>query len=194
MKKTLRYGMHLLLCAVLMCALFLCGCGKKDPQETAEAFLCAVRDGKTARAEKMMHNPEEYSLNDSALELDKRLASRLKWEFGETEFDLENNYYTIHTDITMVDLSNVMETLLNDAFDDMVSDAAWGVTWEDDTLSEQITAKLEEALSDPGTPTKTQCVELFLVPDDNGGWEVFVTDELTNALTGGVMEWVNFVD
>ena len=94
-KDTLKRAFSLLFAAILLIASG-CAASPKTPVDTADAFLTALRDGKTKKAQSLMYNPEAYSLDShNGIELNAAAASRLSWTFGEESFDSKNNYLSL---------------------------------------------------------------------------------------------------
>ena len=140
-----------------------------------------------------MHNPEEFILGeDSEIQMNEALTQHLSWTFGEKRYDAENNYYMIEAKITMVDLAVVMGDLMTKYFDQMLSDAIQGVSWEDDDVAEQLTADINAIITSDDAPLCTDEILIYVVPDPEGDWKVFVEDEFINAVTGGVLELYEF--
>ena len=190
-KDTLKRAFSLLFAAILLIASG-CAASPKTPVDTADAFLTALRDGKTKKAQSLMYNPEAYSLDsNNGIELNAAAASRLSWTFGEESFDSENNYYMVDVKITMVDVAEVLGTITEKYYDQMLSDAQNGVSWQNDTLEQEILADLSALIESQDAPMKTQEILMYLVPDDDA-WLVFVQDDLINAVTGGVLELYEF--
>ena len=63
-KDTLKRAFSLLFAAILLIASG-CAASPKTPVDTANAFLTALRDGKTKKAQSLMYNPEAYSLDSN---------------------------------------------------------------------------------------------------------------------------------
>lgn len=190
-KDTLKRAFSLLFAAILLIASG-CAASPKTPVDTADAFLTALRDGKTKKAQSLMYNPEAYSLDsNNGIELNAAAASRLSWTFGEESFDSENNYYMVDVKITMVDVAEVLGTITEKYYDQMLSDAQNGVSWQNDTLEQELLDDLSALIESQDAPMKTQEILMYLVPDDDA-WLVFVQDDLINAVTGGVLELYEF--
>ena len=188
---------HRLIALCLVLCLFACaaGCGKaaRQPEEVADLVLTYIRDGKTKKAMALMHNPDEYILgDDSEIRLNDAVSRHLSWTLGEKRYDAENNYYMIEAEITMVDLASVMGELMTKYFDQMLADAVQGVSWEDDAVEAQLTQDLNEIITGEDAPLITDEILIYVVPDPDGDWQVFVEDEFINAVTGGVLELYEF--
>jgi len=186
-----------ILAVVLAASLLFCfiGCGKgaRQPEEVADLVLTYIQQGKMKKALALMHNPEDYILGDSStIELNEALRQHLSWSFGEKRYDAENDYYMIEASITMVDLAVVMGDLMTKYFDQMLSDAIQGVSWEDDQVAEQLTADINAIITSEDAPVCTDEILIYVVPDPEGDWKVFVEDEFINAVTGGVLELYEF--
>lgn len=193
MKQNMKKCVVLFL--ILCCICYTCGCtaDARQPEEVAEQMLCFIRDGKMEKARKLMYNPEDFTLGDeSDFALNDALTAHLSWNFGEKRYDAENDYYMLEADITMVDISEVMGQIMTEYFDQMLQDAANGITWEDDTLDESIANELDALITAEDAPLVTKHILIYLVPDPDGDWLVFVQDDLINAVTGGVLEAYEF--
>ena len=180
---------------LVLSLLFCMGCGKgaRQPEEVAELVLTYIRDGKMNRALKLMHNPEDYILGeDSEIQLNDAARTHLSWTLGDKRFDAENNYYMIEAEITMVDLAAVMGEVMTKYFDQIYADAVQGITWEEDDVQENITRDLNEIITGEDAPLTTETILIYMVPDPNGDWAVFVEDTFINAVTGGVLELYEF--
>lgn len=181
----------LLIASLVLCA--ACGKGPRQPEEVADLVLTYIAQGKTRKALSLMHNPDAFILGeDSRIDLNDALTQHLSWRLGDKRYDAENDYYMIEAEITMVDLSVVMGDLMTKYFDRMLADAVQGVSWEDDAVATQLTADINAIITSDDAPLRTDEILIYVVPDPDGDWKVFVEDAFINAVTGGVLELYEF--
>ena len=88
----------------------------------------------------------------------------------------------------MVDVAEGFGQITDKYLDEMMTDAVNGISWEDDTLSEELISDLNAMIESDDPPMRDFPVTAYVVPDGEGGWKVFITQDLVNAITGGSLE------
>ncbi|MBQ6474728.1 MAG: hypothetical protein IJJ34_00830 [Clostridia bacterium] len=165
------------------------GCRKSDPVDTLKQMLTYLKAGKTNKAETLMYNPEAFSIEEgNRIELKEAVRRHLSWEIVDAHLAEDGTYYEVEMYIHMVDVAEGFGQITDKYIDEMMTDAVNGISWEDDTLSEELVNDLNAMIESDDPPMKDFPVTAYVVPDGDGGWKVFITQDLVNAITGGSLE------
>lgn len=186
MTKTWKW---FLVVSLALCLLAFPGCRKTDPVDTLEQMLTYLKAGKTDKAETLMYNPEDFSIEEgNRIELKEAVRRHLSWEVADAHLAEDGTYYEVELYIHMVDVAEGFGQITDKYIDEMMTDAVNGISWEDDTLSEELVSDLNAMIESEDPPMKDFPVTAYVVPDGDGGWKVFITQDLVNAITGGSLE------
>ena len=162
-----------------LCLLFLTACGSSSPTDALKADL---EDAKSSPDEIIGELGEDgfgeeatQALIDKVLEFD--------YELGEENID--GDTATVETTITTYPFGEIFTSVVSDFINQAFSNT--------DMTDEEMTALLDSLLMDAmdnaeKSYSKTITVEL---KKDGGAWVVQESDDLSNALTGGMLDFAN---
>lgn len=173
MKKTLV--LLLALCLVLLTA-----CGPKTPTAALKADL----DNAKASPEEIMGEMGEDGFGEEATQalIDKVLE--FEYQLGEEVIDGETA--TVETTITTYSFGEIFTTVVTNFISQAFANAG---NMTDEDLATLMDKLLIEEL-DKAEKTYTTTIEIELAQED-GNWVVQETVEMSNALTGGMIDFAN---
>ena len=169
---------------LILCMLFMTACGTPTPTEALKADI-----------ENAKNNPEDIigdigedgfgeeatnALVDKVLEFDYKL--------GEEVIDEEAGKATVETTITTYPFGDVFSTLMTKLFTEIFANP----NMTDAQLDERMDALLIEGLKNV-EKTYTNTIKINLELED-GVWVVQESDEMADALTGGMLTWANSIN
>lgn len=187
MKKTIA----LILTVIMMMS--LCACGSNNPEAVTEGFMNAVKDQNKQELIIYAENPKINVLANNAgseeqmAEIFSSIAKNLMWEILSVEENDEKTGASVKIKISNSDFSGVLATYQTEAvkytIDNFASEDFTKETMTDKCIS--IYAQHVKAAAVEDTIQEYE-VEISLVKDENDKWQMEVTDELVNAVLGGL--------
>lgn len=163
----------------------LAACDAAKPEDTVQTGLDALRAGdqKTALACFDSMAKDALQGGDTAKETEKLLYSKMTYTIKDVK--TEGRTATVTTEIQALDMNLVLQK----AMSELMQLAMGAIDSEGKTLTEaEVNAKTEEILlkyMNETTDKSIKTVDIHLKRQDDA-WQIETSDELMNALTGGL--------
>lgn len=178
-KKFWKKGIIGILCVAL--AFALAGCGQAKPEDTVKKGLDAMIAGDFDAAFTCFDGETKSTLAEDepeAEELSKLMFSKMAYSIQDVK--AEQDTAVVKTEIKALD----METVLQNVMTDVMAAALTNPDMSQEEIETQTMEKLSEQIRQTtDTKATTVDVELKLV---DGNWQIQGTEELLEALTGGM--------
>jgi hypothetical protein len=182
--KNLFRRIVLLSIATLLIISTIVGCSSEGPETTVKNFFDDLRNGRHSQIEKYFVKSEETIKNlneDKESEmLFKGLFSKVNYEIIDTK--VSGNKGEVRTKIKAPNIADIMGELIAFAFENALN--------EDVNIDKEMDNKINEILSDKELSYVTNEVTINLELKD-GQWLIVPNQELINALTGDLLNFVN---
>lgn len=179
---------------LLALLLLLAGCGTQQPaaenavQEAFEAIKAMDRQTIQTR---FTENPLGDGYSEDVTE--QQLVENLSCRVVSCEQTDDTAVATLQ--ITNLDMQQVMDAYITAALEDLFTNLGTGI---DEISEEELDARYEQILQDILTggeiDTVTSEVEVNLTYAEEGGWVIETTDQLTDAMLGGLLSYVDQLD
>jgi predicted small lipoprotein YifL len=185
MKKTLL----LLTTIILAFSLSACNLFGPTPDEVATDFLTSVQKGEWEEASEYVNTDEskekikEFTTSDEDVKYIEDLIGKMSFTIGTVKE--EDNKATVQSEIETVDMKIIIGTIFQEMLAEAFAQAFSGEETDEEAQDEEMTKLLVEGMNEPSAKKVTNKVNIQLVKVD-GDWKVEVSDELLNALTGGL--------
>lgn len=169
---------------LVFCMLFMTACGTPTPTEALKADM-----------ENAKSNPEEIlsDVGDDGFgeEANKLLIDKIlefDYELGEEVINEEKGTATVETTITTYPFGDMLSSMMKK----LISEVFANPNMTDDQLNARMDALLTDGLKNlKKSYTKTIKIKLTL---DDGQWVVEESDEMADALTGGMLSWAESIN
>jgi predicted small lipoprotein YifL len=185
MKKTLL----LLTTIILAFSLSACNLFGPTPDEVATDFLTSVQKGEWEKASEYVNTEDskekikEFTTSDEDVKYIEDLFEKMSFTIGNVKE--EEDKATVESEIETVDMKIIMGTIFQEMLAEAFAQAFSGEETDEEAQDEEMTKLLVEGMNEPSAKKVTNKVNIKLVKVD-GDWKVDVSDELLNALTGGL--------
>ena len=169
---------------LVFCMLFMTACGTPTP---TDALIADMENAKS--------NPEDIlgDVGDDGFgtEANKKLIEKIlefDYEVGEEVINEEKGTATVETTITTYPFGDILTKVMTN----LISEVFANPNMSDDQLSARMDALLIDGLKDiKKTYKKTVKINLKL---EDGQWVVQESDDMADALTGGMLSWANSIN
>lgn len=169
MKKTISIFVVL---TILICLLSSCSKAQDERGMVVEEFLTAYQSLDTNAGQYLMQSRDEGMIEYNGIQ--KILAEKMVFSVGKVHE--ENESTVVSVTITTVDVKLILEHILSGL--------------DDNATSESIVAELYETAQSTDAQTRTFNIEVPIYQDEDG-YKVVLTSELSNALFGGYNEYLS---
>ena len=168
-------------------------CGSNNPENITEGFLSAVKDQNKQELLVYAENPYiNVLVNNSGNEEEigtifSSITKNLSWEIISVEENEDGNAATVKVKISNSDFSGVLGTYQTEAVK-YTTDNLESEEFTKEAMAEkcmQIFTQHTKAAAVSDTVTDKE-ITINLTKDDEGKWNMEVTDELVNAVLGGL--------
>lgn len=162
-----------------LCLVFLTACGSSSPTDALKADL----ENAKASPDEIIGEIGDEGFGEEATEalIDKVLE--FEYEFGEEKVD--GDTATVETTITTYPFGDMFTTVISD----FITQAMANPNITEDEMTALLDSLLMDAM-DGAEKTYEKTITIELKKDGNA-WVVQESDELSNALTGGMLDFAN---
>lgn len=169
---------------LILCMLFMTACGTPTPTEALKADIENAKNS----PEEIIGDIGEDGFGKDATEALVDKVLEFDYKLGEEVIDEEAGTATVETTITTYPFGDIFTKLMTDLFTEVFANP----NMTDEQLSARMDALLIDGLKGAEkTYTKTIKINLSL---EDGQWVVQESDEMADALTGGMLTWANSVN
>lgn len=169
------------------------GCsGGNKPEQVVSQTLDAIQKMDTAKVTEgfVDGNTSTIGLGSEEMTKEEKEMTQLffkKLSHKIIESKVDGDTATVKTEITNVDFSLIMGDYVSEVMTLSMSNAFAkdGEKLSDEELEKKVQELLETKITDPNAKTVTSTLDLVLSKTD-AGWKIKLTDELSNALRGGM--------
>lgn len=179
---------------LLALLLLLAGCGTQQPaaeNAVQEAFEAVKAMDRQTIQTRFTENPLGDGYSEDVTE--QQLVENLSCRVVSCEQTDDTAVATLQ--ITNLDMQQVMDAYITAALEDLFTNLGTGI---DEISEEELDARYEQILQDILTggeiDTVTSEVEVNLTYAEEGGWVIETTDQLTDAMLGGLLSYVDQLD
>lgn len=170
-----------LIILLILCMVFMTACGPKTPTDALKADI-----------ENAKNNPEdiigdigENGFGEEATEALVDKVLQFDYKLGEEVINEEEGTATVETTITTYPFGTIFSNMMTTLFSEVFANP----NMTDAQLEERMDALLIEGLKGAEKSyTKTIKIQL---KQENGTWVVQESNEMADALTGGMLSWAN---
>ena len=165
------------------CMVFLAACGSTSPSDALKADL---EDAKSS-PDAIIGEVGTDTFGEQATELLINKVLEFQYELGEETVD--GDTATVETTITTYPFGEIFNDVVNDFIDEAYANPS--IASDEAALTALLDELMTKALNDADmTYVATISIEL---KKDGNSWVVQESDDLSNALTGGMLDFANGV-
>ena len=177
----------------LIMAAGLCACGDNNPETVTENFFTAVKEQNKDELLVYAENPAINILANNAGNEEEiktifdSITKNLAWEILSVEENEEKTQATVKVKITNADFSGVLATYQTEAVK-YTTDNLASAEFTKEAMTQkciEIFAQHVKAASEADTVKDTE-IDIKLHKDEEGRWRLEMSEELKNAVLGGI--------
>lgn len=161
-----------------LCLVFLTACGGSSPSDALKADM---EDAK-ASPDEIIGDLGEDGFGEEATKLLVDKVLEFEYELGEEKID--GDTATVETTITAYSIGAIFGEVITE----LITEAYANPTMSEDEMMAKMDALLIEKLTN-AEKTYSQTVTIIL-KKKGSNWEVQENDDMANALTGGILDFI----
>lgn len=183
-------------CGILILGLILCsGCSliqQQSPESVLKNYFTAVKKQDADTVTKLTisdssSSSSKSSSSSSSSDYVKQLCNKLDATLEENA-KISGDTATIKTKITAPDMKKIMSNIITSAFSTAFKDALNSSSTSSEDYTSKMNKQLTDELSKKDVSLTTTEINVQLAKVD-GQWKVKVTDNLADAISGGLYSY-----
>lgn len=173
--KIVKKLLGLLLAFTMVISLTACG---QKPEKAVDEFLKNCQKGK------LPSYYQTYEQDEQSEELIKIILSRMTYKIEDTN-QISDNEAQVTVKITSIDMRTAMINVISDYMSWTMNQMLSGY-YDQEQYDNKLMELFSKAIEDNKDKTVTFTINVKVIKNSSGKWEVNVEDTLVDALTGGL--------
>lgn len=173
--KIVKKLLGLLLAFTMVISLTACG---QKPEKAVDEFLKNCQKGK------LPSYYQTYEQDEQSEELIKIILSRMTYKIEDTN-QISDNEAQVTVKITSIDMRTAMINVISDYVSWTMNQMLSGY-YDQEQYDNKLMELFSKAIEDNKDKTVTFTINVKVIKNSSGKWEVNVEDTLVDALTGGL--------
>lgn len=173
--KIVKKLLGLLLAFTMVISLTACG---QKPEKAVDEFLKNCQKGK------LPSYYQTYEQDEQSEELIKIILSRMTYKIEDTN-QISDNEAQVTVKITSIDMRTAMINVISDYMSWAMNQMLSGY-YDQEQYDNKLMELFSKAIEDNKDKTVTFTINVKVIKNSSGKWEVNVEDTLVDALTGGL--------
>jgi len=169
---------------LVLCMLFMTACGTPTPSEVLKADM----ENAKSSPEEILGDVGDDGFSEASNKLLVEKILEFEYELGEEVINEEKGTATVETTITTYPFGDMFTSMMTK----LIAEVFANPNMTDKQLEARMDALMADGLKDLKKDyTKTVKIKLAL---EDGQWVVQESDEMADALTGGMLSWADSVN
>lgn len=174
--KIVRKILGLLLAFTMVVSLTACG---QKPEKAVDEFLKNCQKGK------LPSNYQTYDQDEQSEELIKLILSKMTYKIEDTN-QISDNEAQVTVKITSIDMRTAMIDIISEYMNWSMNQMLSGNYYAQEQNDNKLVELFNKAIENNKDKTVTFTINVKVIKNSSGKWEVNVEDTLVDALTGGL--------
>lgn len=174
--KKVRKILSLLLAVTMVISLTACG---QKPEKAVDEFLKNCQKGK------LPSYYQTYDQDEQSEELIKLILSKMTYKIEDTN-QISDNEAQVTVKITSIDMRTAMIDIISEYMNWSMNQILSGNYYAQEQNDNKLMELFNNAIENNKDKTVTFTINVKVIKNSSGKWEVNVEDTLVDALTGGL--------
>ena len=172
----MRKILSLLLAVTMVVSLTACG---QKPEKAVDEFLKNCQKGK------LLSYYQTYDQDEQSEELIKLILSKMTYKIEDTN-QISDNEAQVTVKITSIDMRTAMIDIITEYMNWSMNQMLSGNYYAQEQNDNKLMELFNKAIENNKDKTVTFTINVKVIKNSSGKWEVNVEDTLVDALTGGL--------